>query len=57
MTRIFGALADHFKATPILLMVLFLNLLIGAGFWFALNSANEAANRQAELLEKCLLRR
>ena len=57
MTRLLGALADHFRATPVLLMVLFLNGLLAAGFGYTIHSANAAANRQAELLEKCLLRR
>jgi len=57
MTRLIGALAKHFKATPILLTILFLNVLMAAIFVYTLHAANAAAARQAELLEKCLLRR
>lgn len=57
MTKLIGALAEHFRATPILLMILFLNIGIGVLFWYVLSSVNEDAIRQAKLLENCLLRR
>jgi len=57
VTRIIGALAKHFAATPILLTVVMLNVLMAAVFVYTLHTANEAANRQSEMLEKCILRR
>jgi len=57
MTKLFGALASHFSATPVLLLVVLLNVLMASIFVYTLHEANAAANRQTELLEKCLLRR
>jgi hypothetical protein len=57
MNKLIGVFKDHFGATPILITILILNGLLAAAFGYTMHSANVNANIQAELLEKCLLRR
>jgi uncharacterized membrane protein affecting hemolysin expression len=57
VTQYLQALADRFRAAPVLLAVMLLNAAIFGMMVYMMHSANVAANRQAELLEKCLLRR
>jgi hypothetical protein len=56
MTQYLQALADKFKAAPVLLAVMLLNAGIFGIMIYGMHSANVTSGRQAELLEKCLLR-
>jgi uncharacterized membrane protein affecting hemolysin expression len=57
VTQYLQALADRFRGAPVLLAVMLLNAGIFGVMLYGMHSANVQADRQAELLEKCLLRR